>query len=113
MKTRSLIASLVLALGPASPTVVSAGDSIGAIAFPRVNLLGIFMFSAGPHLTPPSCSLVNGNEWAFDAKTPEGKAMMSAVMMAYGLGKQLKVSGTNNCNDWSDREKPSYVEIQG
>jgi hypothetical protein len=93
-----------------SPVFAYAGESEGLVTHPLVGELGIFMFSAGPHLDKPACSTV-GEDWALNATTSGGKSMQAIVLTAYSLGKKLHVVGKGVCDAWGDRETPAYLLI--
>lgn len=69
---------------------------------------GVVMFYAGAHNNAPACS---GAEWAINIDTTLGRSMHSTLLTAIESGKTVTVVGSNNCNDWSDREKPYYIRL--
>jgi hypothetical protein len=96
----------------AFPAFAGGGTSAGLVTAPLVNDSGIFMFGAGVHNNKPACSTIGDSQaWAFDAKTPAGKAMQALMMLAYAQGKTVAVNGSGVCDAWGDRERPSNVYI--
>jgi hypothetical protein len=95
-----------------------ASDSLGPVVQPLVVTAGsgVGIFGVGPSGSlggaKPACA-TNGLEtyWAFDVKTAQGKAAYSTVLLAYTLGKKLRVYGTGNCDVWGDRESVNHLHI--
>ena len=51
------------------------------------------------------------NEWGFSLKTETGKAMYSQLLAAASQGKQVNVSGANDCADFPSRERPAVIFV--
>jgi hypothetical protein len=109
----------VLALGFAAVSWGAlANDSLGPVVQPLIVTAGsgIGIFGVGPSGSfggaKPACATLGlETYWAFDVKTAQGKAAYSTVLLAYALGKKLRVIGTGNCDVWGDRESVNYLFI--
>lgn len=84
-----------------------AGSSNGVVSQILVQDVYV-MFVAGDHAAKPACS-TQGEAWAFNSSTPGGKAMYALLLSANAQGKTVNVLGSGNCNDWGDREMPTYI----
>ena len=103
-----LIFALIISLTCPS---VYAGSSAGLITNPFSGSTSILNgFTAGIHQNKPACSTL-GDDWAFNATTPEGKAMLALLLTAYSLKKPIHVEGKGVCDVYPYRESVDYFYI--
>jgi hypothetical protein len=113
--SRAVLSSSLFGLGLAcSPAIAS--ESLGLVSEPLVLSTGFVLFGVTPDGvlagTKPACSSLSQNsQWAFDVKTPAGRAMYATILTAFTTGKKLKVIGNNSCDTWYDRETVYYLFI--
>lgn len=94
-----------------------AGTSFGPVAKLHALYNGnksIFIFSAGNnHGGKPVCSTVGYDfgTWAGDLSQPGGRAQYALLLAAQTQGKEVWVKGQDNCDAWSDRENPLYIQL--
>ena len=101
---------LLLTLLLITPCLGIAGESAGQITHVMVHTGNVVMFSAGVHSNKPSCSTV-GDHWALSLNDETGRAMYSMLLLAAATGKEVSVTGKNNCDAWGDRESVLYMHI--
>ena len=71
---------------------------------------GVLMFRTENNLDKAECSTAsNGEAWAVTLESAFGKAVLSQILAAQSQNKGINVKGTGDCNDWFDRERPSYI----
>jgi hypothetical protein len=109
----------VVALGLVAVSLGAlANDSLGPVVQPLVITGGgsVGIFGVGPSGSlggaRPACA-TSGLEtyWVLDVKTAQGKAAYSTVLLAYSLGKKLRVIGMGTCDLWGDRESVNWLFI--
>lgn len=94
----------VTAISTASASTSNQG-SIGNITVQNGKM---FFEQRGSRTAAPTCSTQN-YRWVFDAQSPDGQAKAAVLLSAYALHKQIYVSGTGACSDWSDTESVDYI----
>ena len=85
-----------------------AGDSEGLVSVVLIQAPGIAIIKAGTIVNTPGCNTTN--QWAVSMVKPEGN-MYALALSAQSQGLPLTVHGFNVCQDWGDREQPSYMYI--
>lgn len=76
----------------------AAGVGGGTITYMGGTLPGMVMVGITP--VPTGRAVCNNNssyQFVFDASTPEGKALYSALLMAKATDKRINLQGTGNC----------------
>lgn len=85
-----------------------AGNSSGTPAGVLAAQNGIVIFSAGTKAGGPVCASIP-NDWAVNTTTPDGKAIYALLLTAISTGRNVAVTGTNNCDAWGDRETAAQL----
>lgn len=75
---------------------------------------GIVVFNqAGNRTAPPACQgSTVPKRWSFSGMSADGQVMMSLLMSAYSLHKQVFIAGQNACNAWPDSEAIAYMIME-
>ena len=94
-------------LGPASVSNASQAGS-GTIYGISIEDGKAFFYTNGARTAVPACSTIPGR-WVFNAATPNGQAMLSALLSFYSTGRSVAVMGTGACTDWGDTETVRYL----
>ncbi|AXI01489.1 hypothetical protein [Aquirhabdus parva] len=90
---------------------VFAGEGGGRVTVVYAHESNIAIFATETHTNMPACSQ-SGNEWALSLATTAGRAQYALLLSAAAQGKQVTVSGRNDCTAWGDRETPSYILVK-
>ena len=105
--TRTLFCLFLLSL----PSPIFAGESqpglVGTIV--ENNSSRAFFTSSGARISRPSCATYD--RWVMDTSQSAGQAMLTMLLTAYSLGKQVYVYGTGACGQWGDSESIDYIRI--
>lgn len=75
---------------------------------------GIVVFNhSGTRSTVPACQGATvPARWAFNGATAAGQAKLAVLMSAYGLNKQISLSGTGACSEWFDTESVQNIVLE-
>ena len=95
-------AAMLTTVSPAQASTSAAGTISNVL----VEQGKVFFHQSGSRTATPACATVY-NRWVFDASTPAGQAMMSALLTFEARGVQIVVTGTAACADWGDTESVS------
>lgn len=71
---------------------------------------GLFFNSTGTRHSAPACA-TQVNRWVINVTTPQGQAMVAALLSAYMAHKSIYVQGTGDCGVWGDTETVNYFVI--
>ena len=88
-----------------------AGTAGGRLSAPNFMSNGAVIFYVeGSRNSPPACA-TEYRRFALNASTPQGKAQLSGLLLAYSQGKTVSVFGTNACSVWGDTETIDFFAI--
>ena len=111
-----LAASCILS-GVLLANTAFAGDGSGRIQEIMVHDSsngGVVFFRVEGNSNKASCSTAGaGKEWAVSLSREFGRAILSQLLAAQSQEKNIYVKGAGDCNDWSDRERPLFVYLNG
>ncbi len=102
---------VLAAFGVAAGGPAAASEARGKVSKVYVTRWGVALFhiDAPARTGVPACGAGLPTRWAFNAKTPEGQAMLSFILTAFASGKELEVYGQNACPDWGDTESVDWT----
>ena len=89
--------------------IAYAGNGSGLINKIGVRQADVVVFNVENHTDKPDCNTV-GDEWSISLATENGKSMYALLLSAAAQHKSVAVVGTGECQAWSDRETPLYIE---
>jgi hypothetical protein len=72
---------------------------------------GLLFFShTGARTAKPACA--TQDRWVINGTTDGGRIIISTLLSAYALGKQVSVQGNGACGNWTDTETVDYIIVQ-
>jgi len=101
-----LLAGSLLTLCCAS---ASAGTATGKVQSYLATNGPLFVVHVGDIANRAGCT--TSHEWAIDATTAGGKAMIATILAAHAQGLSVTIYGAGNCNFWPDRETATGVKV--
>jgi hypothetical protein len=102
------VALAIAACAFGAPQSIASGAASSLIYGISIEDGKAFFYTNGNRSAVPSCSTIP-KRWVFDAATPKGQAMLSALMTFYSMGRPVAVVGTGTCPDWGDTETVRYI----
>jgi hypothetical protein len=70
-----------------------------------------FTLNGGVKTGTPACATIaGGTRWVINNSWPAAKSQLAILLMAIATGKQLQITGSNDCTVWGDSE--TVVDIR-
>jgi hypothetical protein len=96
--------------GTQAGTVYLAQSSYGSNASHPGYLF--FFLVGGAKTGSPACATINsGTRWVIDNSWPAAKSQLAILLTALSAGKQVRVTGSNDCAVWGDSETAIDFQI--
>ena len=71
-----------------------------------------FTLSGGMKTGNPACSTIaGGNRWVINNSWPAAKAQLAILLLAISTGKQVRITGSNDCAVWGDSETAIDMQV--
>jgi hypothetical protein len=89
-------------------------SSVGGVTITTVlttNGNTVYFTHSGTRTGVPSCGTTYTNRFAFNAGTPAGQALLSTLLTAYSMQKNVSIVGTGACTTTTDTEDVSYILV--
>lgn len=104
---RSLIGFLIAVLSLDASAGSAGRGTLSLVHFIRNGV--VIAYTDGARADVPSCAVSQPRRFAVDATSSEGKVLLSGLLSAYALGKQVTVVGAGTClPQQEDTEAISY-----
>lgn len=103
------VALLVCVISALASTANAGMADTGTVSLLYGFSSNVFLFTtSGTRSSAPGCAGA-AQRFAIDTSTAAGKSQMSIVLLAYSLGKPIKVYGNGYCSVYSDSETVDYL----
>jgi hypothetical protein len=71
-----------------------------------------FYLNGGVKTGNPACSTISGGtRWVIDNSWPAAKSQLAILLMAIASGRQVQVTGSNDCAVWGDTETAIDIRV--
>lgn len=70
-----------------------------------------FYLQGSPKLNTPPCNVTFNGRWVINNSWPAAKIQTAILLVASTAGRQVKVTGSGNCNVWGDSETAIDIRL--
>jgi hypothetical protein len=98
------------AAGTQTGTVILAQTSYASTAVHPGYMF--FYLNGGVKTGNPACSTISGGtRWVIHNGWPAAKSQLSILLMALATGRQVQITGSNDCAVWGDSETVADIRV--
>jgi hypothetical protein len=71
-----------------------------------------FYLNVGTKTGSPACATISGGtRWVIDNAWPAAKSQLAILLTAFATGKQVTITGSNDCSVWGDSETAIDIRL--